>query len=264
MDFWKDIASRLKSHSFVHQKRAQTTAIRQRAEKTGTFDSFQEYEFTSIHRYNEAFKHVLEGKGIHELADTFPELIIVDAMSPSVVLRNLFTLLRKDQPKKGLAISYEDLRNRHIKNIDEQYNITQVSLDVNDIERFFEAIDKWREGKLLTMFMERGYGGLGFVTHHRYYYAKIVQGIWERMDSAGSIILLELPPEHVLDAIGVSNAQVEQWILTCKQHGILVSYQPGMWGPNQNINQLGHLKLIKNKDQELPAFPGTGTHTGRV
>lgn len=213
-----------------------------RATGRGNFDGWLEYG-VGIEVYQETFSKVLGGINIVDFVKGRHHPVVVDLMSPSEGLADLFRQI--SEPGLGLAVSLEDLRRKETQRRDHRLNIYQLAGDVTKFSTW-NAIDQKLKGKKADLIMERGKEGLVFIPVNKRFYAIIINKLWNMLSEEGGIMLIETPgfSKDYLENV----MPIPKWIDYLKTKGIDAAYDLGDW------NHSGTLRVTK-KTQSPKVLP---------
>lgn len=136
------------------------------------------------------FRGVLFGRSIGSFARGKTAPVVLDIMSPSDTIRDLFKDV-KDGNKLGIAVSLSDRRSKFRKQADRKLGIEQIAGDLMKSSTWNE-IDKKLNGRKVDLIMERGELGLRYVPDSPKFLAIIVSKLWNLLSFENGTALLQL------------------------------------------------------------------------
>lgn len=140
--------------------------------------------------YEQTFGSVLDGTSIRSFVSgkTFP--VVLDLMSPSETLRDLFMDIR-DRDKIGIAVSLSDHRANYAKRVDKRLGISQIAGDITRSSTWDEIVTKLG-GRKADLIMERGSLGLIYIPQHPKFQAIMINKLWDSLSSNNGMLLLQV------------------------------------------------------------------------
>jgi hypothetical protein len=184
--------------------------------------------------------------------------VVVDVMSDLGATRSLLNEIA-DNSKFGLAVGLSDNRSEDVKSMDHGSGMEQVAGDVLR-PGTWAKIQKVLGGRKVHVFMQRSYGGLGFLPRDRDILAVLMGKMWSMLSQDQGTLLIQTVScfdpkiayfeDHYDDAERIIN----NWREYLSEKGIKSVYEPCV---EYRFNEdWGALKLTKSPDSpiDLP-FP---------
>lgn len=176
-------------------------------------DEWTDYN-SPISDYEQYFTRVLNGGSIVEHVDKYQNPVVIDVMSPTGTLFDLFSKFPyKD--KSGIAVSLEDIRSDAEKERDAQLGIVQVTGDIT-LPCTWKKIDEQLDGRKADLIMERSLGGIYNLPKDAGTYIILLQRAWNLLAEKG-VMLLQTPIKRELIEVGLS---VNRWVELLREYKI--------------------------------------------
>jgi hypothetical protein len=196
--------------------------------------------------YEEYFAMDLGQLGVREHLLSVPNPTVVDLMSPTNALSDLFDSLPQVD-KLGISVStlnYQRSPQQELE--DESKRVYPVCGDLLTPEAWKE-MDEKLNGRPIDFLVERALSGIIFLPLDRDIYEIGSRLIWERVNPNGGIILAQIPSAFQFAGI---NVNLHGWINRLNKSGIDARYGGG------NFPNTGKLLLKRFPDSpsSLPRF----------
>ncbi len=187
-----------------------------------------------VEDYDDSFREVLGGKDIASIIKTRRSPVVIDLMSPSDRLANLFSQV-PNKRKLGIAVSLEDLRSDEKKQADKDMDIRQIAGDILKFSTWRE-IDQALQDRKADLIIERALDGLSLIPQYKILYGTILRKIWNILSKENGIFLFQVPRESI---------DMSLWIWT----RIFKEYKIDVLGEGSQF-----MKIVKTPDSpiELP------------
>ncbi len=171
-----------------------------------------------IETYQRFFRYALRGRQITDIVAGYEEPVVIDLMSPSGTLLDLFTNV---SPVKGfgIAVTLDELRAPEVQAIDSRMGIQQISGDLlqsKTWKRLSEALGP-RKANLI---LERPLGGMEYVPDHGGFFAVALQRMWNML-ATGGMLLLQVP---AVINFRQNRVSVEDWVNLLQKNRIEATY----------------------------------------
>lgn len=190
-----------------------------------------------ISDYEQYFESVLNGESIVELVSRYQDPVVIDMMSPTGTLVDLFGML-PFKKKNGIAVSLEDIRSDTEKARDSLLGIVQVAGNIT-VPSTWRKIDRQLDGKKADVIMERSLGGIYNLPKDAGTYILLLQRAWNLLAEDG-VMLLQTPIKRELVDVGLS---ANRWVELLRDHQVDARFD--------NFNKI-YLKRTKASPVHLP------------
>lgn len=139
--------------------------------------------------YQKDFQRVLYGIPLTDFVSERQDLVVVDIMGPTDVLAELSSQsIMQVKNYLGIAVSFEDRRNKEKKVRDKSLNIFQIRGDVMD-NRTWRKVKKRLKGRKADLIMERADGGLSCIPNYPTFYAAMLIKIWSLLNNKNGMFV---------------------------------------------------------------------------
>ena len=226
-----------------------TKQMRGYRERCVTFNELRDDEWTiygsEIESYDEDFYGALEGITISQFIQRRFSPTVIDLMSPSDTLADLFTKTSHIQ-KTGIAVSLKDKRDESQKERDSRLGITQIEGDLTR-NATWKMIQETLGDKKADLIIERGAGAISLFPQNERLFAILLSKMWDLLSKNNGTMLLDaLAPKHVF-----SNPSIEplRWVRELSYYRI-----PNNFGYSADLPDHVFVKIVKtpNSPKELP------------
>lgn len=210
-------------------------------------DSWVEYGST-IDDYQSTFDTVLNGNRIVDFLANVRNPVVLDLMSPSDTLADLFEQLHPG-PRLGVAVSLGDRRADYQKDRDGKLGIVQIEGDLTQSQTW-RRIEHTLQGKKVNLIMERAQAGLCYVPVNEKFFAIILSKTWRLLSRNHGAMFLQMPERLDMES---NDIRYHDWIELLLSKGIDADCKES---PRFPYNR-GILRIIKNpySPEELPTLP---------
>lgn len=142
--------------------------------------------------------------------------VIIDLMSSTHALQDLYLNYLDMNPIAGLAVSPDDIRSSSERECDDIYNITHLNGNLRDPQTW-KDMNAWLNGRKASLIMSRPFAGLRYIPTRPLFYKSVMTRLWDMLDSDGGMMMLQTPEYHILESCGIP---VKSWMGALKQEGI--------------------------------------------
>jgi hypothetical protein len=167
-------------------------------------------------KYQKTFDPVLQGQPIAELVSQKSNPLVIDLMSSTTALADLFYRLPDVPGKRGIALSLADMREDWEKKRDDELGLVQLAGDLTKSSTW-RALKDETEGIGADLILERSVLGVNVLPIHSIYYAYAIAKVWGLMSPDHSVALIDLPGTFELKKAGVD---ILEWTENLRQSGI--------------------------------------------
>lgn len=240
--------SEVRKPSFASELRfsRRVTAEQIGVDKKGNRHERWSMNWSGLDFYQVAFERVLEGRSIVDLFKDKEEPVVIDLMSPSTMLGELFHELNQQGKRgRGIAVALVDSRNDIEKERDEKLGVIQLEGDLTRSNTWRAVEQSLPEGKKADVIISRPALAYDFLPNHPGFYSYALQKIWNMLSSDSGTLLIQTPRKGALRKLGLS---LEDWKLELETAGIETTIGYGI------LDRYGLVKIVKKHDspEQLP------------
>jgi len=204
-------------------------------------ESFQDYRVD--------FEKVDKGE-IHKLFErcrTNGSFVVIDLLALPYALRHLKREEFCTTSFRGLSVSYSDTRTDNVKDEDTQLDISHLPGNLRTSKTWNEMV-QWAGEDNVDLIMERGFGGLHYISNNTGYYRAAGGRLWKMLKNDGGMMVLQLPSLGYLTENGVD---IDGWVEKLTKQGIAHRYVPSYISRDSFLSY-GLLMLTKNTEPNIP------------
>lgn len=203
----------------------------------------------SFQDYRVDFQRVDKGD-IHKLFErcrTNGSFVGIDLLALPYALRHLKHEEFGTTGFRGLSVSYSDTRTDIVKDEDTQLGISHLPGNLRTSKTWNEMVQWAGEGNV-DFIMERGFGGLHYISNGAGYYRAAGARLWTMLKPDGGMMVIQLPSRGYLTENGID---IDGWIEQLAKQKIAHRYVPS-YTSRDSFLKYGLLMLTKHSESNIP------------
>lgn len=165
---------------------------------------------SGLSSYEETFK--LIGVPISEYARKFPNLTVVDLLSSTTAIRELF-LFTTQGNTSGISVGLKDNRRENIRELDKSLGIKHIEGDLTQ-PKTWKEVKKTLGLKKADIVISRGYAGTANLPASTGYFLYAVNNIWNMLADGHGMFFAEFFSARI------NREEIWNWVGTMQMNGI--------------------------------------------